>query len=316
MAEKDYYGILGVSKDADADEIKRSYRKLARKHHPDVNPGDPAAEERFKEIAEAYHVVGDAERRAAYDRGPEQFAQDVDLSDFFQQFQGGFGGMGGGFSFGVGGLEDIFGVFAGQGGGRPGRPGMGMVSAGRDIEMPLSLSFEEAVHGVERTVRYMRPTEQGGSETSSTKVRIPAGVAAGKRIRVAGRGEPGIGGGPPGDLYLRLDVAKHRLFERRGTDLHLDLPVTLYEAGLGGTIQVRTLNGSTSIKLPAGTRNGQVIRIAGKGAPVPKAGKDDRGDLYVKVRIELPEKLDKETKNLLEKFQRDHPYDPRDRFKS
>ena len=305
MAEKDYYGILGVSKGADADKIKRAYRKLARKHHPDVNPGDPEAEERFKEIAEAYHVVGDVERRAAYDRGPEQFAQEFDLSDFFQQFQGGFGGMGGGVSFGVGGLEDIFGVFAGQGAAR----------AGRDIEVPLSLSFEEAVHGVERTVRYMHATEQGGSEARSTKVRIPAGVVAGKRIRVAGRGEPGIGGGPSGDLYLRLGVAKHPLFERRGADLRLDLPVTLYEAGLGGTIQVPTLNGSTSIKLPAGTRNGQVIRIAGKGAPVPKTGKEARGDLYVKVRIELPEKLDSEAKKLLEKFQRDHPYDPRGRFK-
>ena len=315
MAEKDYYGILGVSKGAAADEIKRAYRKLARKHHPDVNPGDPEAEERFKEIAEAYHVVGDVERRAAYDLGPEQFAQDVDLSEFFRQFQGGFGGTGAGISFGVGDLGDIFGVFAGQGGARAGRPGMGMAYAGRDIEMPLSLSFEEAVHGVERTVRYMRPAEQGGSETSSTRVRIPAGVASGKRIRVAGRGEPGIGGGPPGDLYLRLDVAKHRLFERRGADLHLDLPVTLYEAGLGGTIEVPTLNGSTSIKLPAGTRNGQVIRIAGKGAPIPKSGKDDHGDLYVKVRIELPEKLDNQAKDLLRRFQRDHPYDPRDRLK-
>ena len=315
MREKDYYAILGVSKDASADEMKRAYRKLARKHHPDVNPGNPEAEERFKEIAEAYHVVGDVERRAAYDRGPEQFAREFDLSDFFQQFQGGFGGMGGGISFGVGGLEDIFGVFAGQGGGRAGRPGMGMARAGRDVEVPVSLSFEEAVHGVERTVRYVHPTAQGASETSSTKVRIPAGVVAGKRIRVAGRGEPGIGGGPPGDLYLRLAVAEHPFFERRGTDFHLDLPVTLYEAGLGSTIQVPTLNGSTNIKLPAGTRNGQVIRIAGKGAPVPKPGTDDRGDLYVKVRIELPIKLDSKAKNLLEKFRRDHPYDPRDRLK-
>jgi DnaJ-class molecular chaperone len=319
--QKDYYGLLGVSKSADADEIKKAYRKLARKHHPDVNPGDPEAEERFKEIAEAYHVIGDPERRAAYDRGPEQFAQEFDLSDFLRQFGGGFGGgMGrGGVHFGVGGLGDIFDVFGGQGQG-PGRgPSRGqrrpVARPGRDVEVTVPLQFREAVEGAERTVRYQMPGGGGGAETISTKVKIPAGVEEGKRIRVSGRGAPGDGGAPPGDLYLRLEIAPHRFFRREGGDLFVDLPVTVYEAGLGGAVRVPTLDGSTTIKLPVGTRNGQVIRIAGKGAPQPKAkdGKG-RGDLYVTVRIELPEPLDDEAKALLKRFESDHPYDPRRRF--
>ena len=311
-AQKDYYGLLCVAKTAGADEIKKAYRKLARKHHPDVNPGDPEAEERFKEIAEAYHVVGDAERRAAYDRGPEQFAQEFDLSDFLRQFGGGMGQ--GGVHFGAGGLGDIFNVFGGTGQ-RPG-PGRGQAwpqaRPGRDVEVTVPLQFGEAVEGAERTVRYQIP---GGAETVTTKVKIPAGVEEGKRIRVSGRGAPGNGGAPSGDLYLRLEIAPHRFFRREGSDLFVDLPVTVYEAGLGGTMRVPTLTGSTTIKLPVGTRSGQVIRIAGKGAPQPKA-KDakGRGDLYVTVHIELPESLDDEAKALLERFVSDHPYDPRRRF--
>jgi len=312
-AQKDYYGILGVAKNADADEIKKAYRKLARKHHPDVNPGDPEAEERFKEIAEAYHVVSDPERRAAYDRGPEQFAQEFDLSDFMRQFGGGMGR--GGVHFGVGGLGDIFDVFGAQGQ----RPGGGARRAqarpGRDVEVTVPLQFREAVEGAERTVRYQVQGAGGGVETVSTKVRIPAGVEDGKRIRVSGRGEPGDGGAPSGNLYLRLEIAPHGFFRREGSDLFVEFPVTVYEAGLGATVRVPTLNGSTTIKLPDGTRSGQVIRIAGKGAPSPKPkGGKERGDLFVTVRIDLPETLDDEVKALLERFERDHPYDPRRRF--
>ncbi len=327
---KDYYEVLGVSADTPADEIKRSYRKLARKHHPDVNPGDAEAEERFKEIAEAYHVLGDEERRAAYDKGPEQFAQEFDLSDFFQQFGG--GGGRGGVHFNVDGMGDIFDIFGGQAGGAQrggpagGWPGGGGhaggaagrwpgAQPGRDVEVSLPLSFEEAINGIERTVRYQRPAATAAGETVSTKVRIPAGVEDGKKIRVRGRGEPGHGGAPAGNLYLRIQVAPHRFFERRGPDLHLDLPITVYEAGLGGTIRVPTLNGKTTIKLPAGTRNGQVIRLTGKGAPNAEGGKNaDKGDLYITVRIELPEHLSDEGKKLLESFANDHPYDPRHNF--
>ena len=314
---KDYYKVLGVSADASEDDIKRAYRKLARKHHPDVNPGDAEAEERFKEIAEAYHVLGDGERRAAYDRGPEQFAQEFDLSEFFQQFGQGFGGHGarGGVHFDVGGMGDIFDIFGGAGGarGRPGSTGgWTPTQAGRDVEVTVPLSFEEAIHGVERTVRYGRPTA-GGGETASSKVRIPAGIEDGKRIRVRGRGEPGQGGAPAGDLFLRVKVQPHPTFSREGADLRVGLPVTVYEAGLGGTIRVPTLDGTTSIRLPAGTRNGQVIRLTGKGAPKPK-NEGQRGDLYVTVRIELPENLSERAKELLAAFAEESPYDPRRRM--
>ena len=314
--QKNYYEILDVSKGASAEEIKKSYRKQARKHHPDVNPGDADAEERFKEIAEAYHVLGDEERRSAYDRGPEQFAQEFDLSDFFSQFSHGVGGAQGGVHFNVGGLGDLFDVF----GGRPGAGAAGrswpVAQPGRDVEVTVQLGFEEAMKGAERTVRYGLPTAAGGSETVSTKVRVPAGVEDGKRIRVTGRGEPGNGGAPAGNLYLRVRVAPHPLFERKGADLRLELPVAVYEAGLGGTIRVPTLEGNTTIKLPAGTRNGQVIRLSGKGAPRPGAqGEEGRGDLLVTVRVELPETIDEDAAALLEKFQRDHPYDPRRNMK-
>jgi len=311
--EKDYYAALGVARDATSEDIKKAYRKLARKHHPDVNPGNDAAEERFKEIAEAYHVVGDSNRRQAYDRGPEQFAQEFDLSDFFQQFRGGSAGRGGqrGVQFGAN-LGDLFDIF----GNAAGAPTRGapytMAQPGRDVEVNVPLSFEDAIGGSERTVRYELPGGTGGSSTVSTKIRVPAGVEEGKRIRVRGRGEPGRGGAPAGNLYLRIRVAPHRFFERRGGNLHLELPVTVYEAGLGGTIRVPTLDGSTTIKLPAGTRNGQVIRLSGKGVPHSDAKSDGKkNDLYVTIRIELPEALDDGSRKLLNKFAEDHPYDPR-----
>ncbi len=325
-ARKDYYKTLGVKSDADADEIKRAYRKLARKCHPDVNPGDAEAEERFKEIAEAYHVLGDAERRAAYDNGPEQFAQEFDLSDFFRQFGQGFGGRAGqgGVHVNVGGFGDLFDVFSGQQGGPPrggpgtewhGGPGAGWQGGqpGRDVEVTVPLTFEEAVNGVERTVRYQRPLPGGSSEASSTKVRVPAGIEDGKRIRVRGRGEPGSGGAQAGNLYLKVRVTPHKIYDRRGSDLTLELPVTVYEAGLGGTIRVPTLDGKTTIKLPAGTRNGQVIRLSGKGAPKSGSGSGGggKGDLYVTVRIELPKSLSEGAKELLETFAEEQPYDPR-----
>ena len=312
--KKDYYGVLGVGKDASADEIKKAYRKLARKHHPDVNPGDAEAEERFKEIAEAYHVLGDEERRSAYDKGPEQFAQEFDLSDFFSQFNQGFGGgMRGSVRFGGGaGLNDIFEMFGGQAGGRPGTAtGWNVARPGRDVELALPLSFDEALRGVERRVSYEIHDDAGNRQPMTSKVRIPAGVEDGRRIRVRGRGEPGQGGGPAGDLYLRVQVKPHRFFKRKGSDLYVDLPVTVYEAGLGSTIKVPTLDGTTTIKLPAGTRTGQVIRVSGKGAPRGNSAGTDTGDLYVTVRIALPESLDEGGKELLQKFADEHPYDPR-----
>lgn len=314
--QKDYYRILGVSKDAPSNEIKKAYRKQARQHHPDVNPGDSESEERFKEVAEAYHVLGDKKRRAAYDRGPERFAQEFDLSDFFNQFSHGPSGRQPGVHFSSGGFGNLFDVFSG-GGAAPGQGYPGASSqAGRDVEIDVQLGFEEALNGAERTVKYALQRGIGGSETISTKVRIPAGIEDGKKIRVKGRGEPGIGGGAPGNLYLRVQVASHRLFTRKGADLYLELPVAVYEAGLGATVRVPTLDGPMSIKLPPGTRSGQVIRLSGKGAQRPKPNDQKKcGDLFVSIRIELPRELDQGSTALLEQFERDHPYDPRRNIK-
>ena len=311
--QKDYYQILGVSRETPSKEIKKAYRKQARKHHPDVNSGDSKSEERFKEVAEAYHVLGDKQRRAAYDRGPERFAQEFDLSDFFSQFSHGPSGRQPGGHSAAGGFGNLFDVFSGGGPAR-GQGGPGAIpQRGRDREIEVQIGFEEALNGVQRTV-----IERGASESerTSTKVRIPAGIEDGKRIRLTGRGEPGIGGGPPGNLYLRVQVDPHRLFTRKGADLYLDLPGTVYEAGLGATVRVPTLEGPTSIKLPPGTRGGQVIRLSGKGAPRP--GPSDpkrRGDLFVSICIELPAELDQGSAALLEQFERNHPYDPRRNIK-
>ncbi|HJO29166.1 MAG TPA: DnaJ C-terminal domain-containing protein [Acidobacteriota bacterium] len=310
--QKDYYRILGVSKDAPLTEIKKAYRKQARQHHPDVNPGDSESEERFKEVAEAYHVLGDKQRRAAYDRGPERFAQEFDLSDFFNQFHHGPSGGRAGMHFESGGFGNLFDMFGGAGATRGQGYPNGIAQAGRDLEINVQLGFEEALKGVERTVQYGVHQGTGAKDAISTKVRIPAGIEDGKRIRVKGRGEPGIGGGPPGNLYLRIQVASHPLFTRKGADLYLELPVTVYEAGLGATVPVPTLDGPMSIKLPPGTRSGQVIRLSGKGAKRPGPdNQNSQGNLFVSIRIELPGELDQGSKALLEQFESDHPYNPR-----
>lgn len=333
---KDYYEILDVGRDASQDEIKKAYRKLARKYHPDVNPS-PDAENRFKEISEAYHVLGDEERRAAYDRGPERFAEEIDMEDFAQQWRAATGERGG-FQFSS--LGDIFQEIFRGGGGRQGGTfawgvggsgGAGAPTArkGRDVEVPLQLTFREALDGAEKTVRYRVPSacpacggsgrQQRGvcsrcggngqtSETRSTTVRVPAGVADGARIRAAGKGTPGQGGGPPGDLFLKVSVGAHPLFRRKGEDLYVEVPVTIYEAGLGGHVDVPTLDGSKRIRLPEGTRDGQVIRLRGEGGG-RRGG--EPGDLYVTVRVVLPEQIDPEMKEILEQVRDRHPYEPR-----
>jgi DnaJ-class molecular chaperone len=361
---KDYYQTLGVPQDVSQEDLKRAYRKLARQCHPDVNPGDKESEERFKAISEAYHVLSDKERREAYDRGPESFAEEFDLSDFFSHFSRATGGRGGGGRVHFADLNDLFGgVFSGAGGAGfgtqagqgagfgaggfgtpwgqgqgfpgsgPGGPGGRGPKTGRDVNVPLSLSFDDALNGVERSVTFRRPAlcdacggagSQGGvpcgrcggsgqiQKTDRAKVRIPAGVSDGAKVRVPGRGEPGLAGGPAGDLYLTITVEPHDVFRREGSDLYAEVPVTIYEAGLGATIHVPTLAGSARINLPAGTRAGQVIRIAGKGAPIGNQGETSaNGDLYVTVRIDMPEVIDSEAEELLRKFAKEHPYNPR-----
>lgn len=308
---KDYYAILGVSEKASQDEVKRAYRKLARKHHPDVNPGDGDSEERFKEISEAYHVLGNEERRKQYDSvGPEAFAQDFDLSDFADHFRTVF--TTGGGRRDVGFFEEIFGG-GGLGGVRFGGFPGGDPAAGRgtrrpaprkgaDVQVELQLGLEEALSGTERTVRY----RDRANATRSARVKIPPGVREGQRIRVRGKGEPSLSGGARGDLYLTVRIAAHPRFEIEGTNLRVEVPVTVYEAALGATVEVPTLSGSTRIKIPPGTRAGQVFRLRGKGAT------DSNGaDLLARIRIVLPEAPDEATLQLLRDWRDQHPYDPR-----
>ncbi len=302
-ARKDYYAILGVSKDASQEEIKKAYRKLARKYHPDVNPGDAAAEERFKEISEAYHVLGDPERRKKYDQmGPEGFAQEFDLSEFAEQFGRFFRGGGRGAA-GFGGFDLFEEIF---GGGGPGfaTAGGGRRRRGRDVTAEVELSLREAVEGCRRVLTLPGP----GGRPRRITARIPAGVSDGTRIRLRGRGEPGPGGGPPGDLYLRVRVRPDPRFRLDGDNLRVLLPVTVYDAALGATLEVPTLDGSARIQLPPGTRNGQVLRIRGKGAPRPGGA---RGDLLVEVSVQMPDEIDKDLAELFRQMRERHPYSPR-----
>jgi molecular chaperone DnaJ len=348
--EKDYYAVLGVPKNASVAEIKKAYRKLAQRHHPDSTKGDKAAEERFKEVSVAYDVLGDENKRREYDR-----VRDMAASGF--RFGPG-GGPGGvrfeDLGFDVGGLGDLFDLF-GQG-----RRGTTGARRGTDLEAAVDVSFEDAMAGTTVPLRISGsalcetcggsgarpgtsartcpecggsgsvtidqgffslarpcprcagrgqvidepcPTCRGSGATARTRtlrVKIPAGVQDGARIRLAGRGEASSGGGQPGDLYVRVAVKPHRFFGRKGSDLTLTLPLTFPEAALGAQVRVPTLNGAVTLKVPAGTKTGRTFRIRGKGARKARGGK---GDLLVTVQVEVPSRLSKQERQLLKEFQ-------------
>ena len=315
MEFKDYYSTLGVAKTASEKEIKQAFRKLARKHHPDVNPGDKSAEAKFKEVNEAYEVLGDPAKRKKYDElganwrlyeqagaaggtgGPfagqwnvnvggapgggyrtmtqeemeEMFGDASPFSDFFTTFFG--GGGGGGF----------------EGAGGRARGARARQRAGRDVEHELDLTLEDAFHG---TTRRLSLKYDGQART--VDVRIPAGVGDGSRVRVAGEGEHGIGGAAAGDLYLRIRLAPHPVFERKGRDLYVKVPLPVTTAVLGGEADVQTLAGRPArLRIPPLTQNGQVFRLKGFGMPtVGKA--DEKGDLYGRVDVQLPAQLSAE----------------------
>jgi DnaJ-class molecular chaperone len=321
MEFKDYYATLGVSRTASDKEIKQAFRKLARKHHPDVNPNDKSAEARFKEVNEAYEVLGDPEKRRKYDelganwRMYEQQAQ--------QGPQAGAGFPGGGawhVDFGGGGrpmteaeMRDLFGeedpfsdffkTFFGGVGSQPGTRGRAGRQArarkGRDVEHELELTLEDAARGVTERLAI---NHDGTART--VDVRIPAGVGDGSRVRVAGEGEHGEGGAASGDLYLRLRLRPHSQFERKGRDLYVKVPVRVTTAVLGGEAEVPTLTGKTlRLKIPAETQNGQVFRLKGHG--MPAVGKpEDKGDLYATVAVELPRNLSSEARQHYEALSR------------
>jgi molecular chaperone DnaJ len=292
--EKDFYAVLGVSKDASDAELKKTYRKLARKYHPDSNPGDTVAEAKFKEISEAYSVLSDAEQRAEYDQiramgaGGARFTAGGGGGQGFEDVFGGmFGGGRGGSHFsyqqsGGQGFEDIFNMF---GGGAPRGP-----QPGRDIQASTTLDFETAVRG--DTVTLQAPN-------GPVKVKIPAGVSDGQKIKVRGKGEPSPNGGPAGDIILTVSVRKHPVFERDGQNLRLKLPVTFSEAALGATVEVPTLEGApVKLKVQPGTPSGRVLRVKGRGVKSSKG----TGDLLAEVQVVVPSHLSDQAREALEAF--------------
>ena len=328
MEFKDYYATLGVSKTASDKELKQAYRKLARKYHPDVNPGDKSAESRFKEINEAYEVLGDPEKRRKYDELGANWRMYEQAQEQGQPFPGGFGGVGGGpgeggtWTINMGGpggyrtmtedemhemfgnedpFSDFFRTFFGGGaaGEARGRQARAPRSQkGRDIEHEVELTLEEAYHGTMRRISI----KQSG-HARSIDVRIPPGVKDGSRVRAAGEGETGANGGAAGDLFLRVRIKPHPVFERKGDDLYAKVPVPVTTAVLGGEAQVPTITGSLRLKVPETTQPGQIFRLKGHGMPL--ASKPDaRGDLYATIDVQLPRALTKDQRQAWEQLQK------------
>lgn len=349
---KDYYEILGIGRGASQEDIKKAYRKLARKFHPDLNPGDKTAEQKFKEINEAYEVLGDPKKKAEYDQfGRSPFAEGPGFEGFRTHD---FGDI---FDFGFGDVfSDIF--------GRRARP-EAAYAKGPDMAMGLELSLEEAFSGIAKTITFNREVtcktcNGSGAESSevcnackgtgnikmsrgffsmsqacpncggtgrkvkkvcpscggrgktlkaeTVKVKIPAGVDTGSRVRLRGMGGAGLGGGPSGDLHIEITVRSHPIFKRRGDDVYLDLPVTFSEAALGAKVEVPTIDGMTKMTLPPGTQGGQRFKLSGKGFPSPRTGV--RGNQYVEIKIVVPKNLsdkDKATVMETESLYRERP---------
>ena len=313
---KDYYAILGVPREASPEEIKKAFRKLARKHHPDVAKEKKGAEARFKEINEANEVLGDPEKRRKYDqlgaswqdadafprpghhgRGPAMHEFNfggTGFSDFFEQYFSGASRHG--FA------EDIHAASRGTAGTRKRRGG--------DIEGDILVTLEEAMHGAVRPVSLQMSNPQTGlTETRAFQVRIPPGVTHGRRIRVPGQGEPGAGGGDAGDLYLRVRHAAHPDFHTQGADLYHDLELAPWEAVLGAEISVPTLDGKVKLRIPPGSEHGQQLRVRGKGLPTGKSG--ERGDFFAVLTVQLPAKPNDEERVLWEKLRAVSHFNPR-----
>lgn len=292
---KDYYATLGIEKSASAAEIKKAYRKLAIKYHPDKNAGDKAAEERFKEISEAYAVLSDADKKQQYDQfgdagfhqrySQEDIFRGADFGDIFREFGGG---------------EDIFSQLFGSRAGRTGhsqtfhqrRP---RPAKGQDYIMRVNIPFRQAVTGGERMIHY-----QHNSQDEQIQVRIPAGIESGQKLRVAGKGGPSPSGGPAGDLLLEVSVDKDAVFTREGNNLHVQVNIPFSGMCLGTSAAIPTLEGEKRIKIPAGTANGGKIRLKGHG--VPAHGKHAAGDLYAQIAVKVPKHLSDEQKKLVDQL--------------
>ena len=292
MAAKDYYSTLGVSRTATEDEIKKAFRKLARKYHPDVNPGDKAAEAKFKEANEAHEVLSDKDKRAKYDKYGEnwQHAEAYEKAGAGYRQSGGGGMPFEGFDFQQGGAyagEDVGDLFDQilRGGGRR-RP-----HRGQDVDYEVEISLEEAYRGTNRTLTMQ------SAKPEKLEVKIPAGVTTGSRVRLAGKGGEGSGGGPRGDLYLVVRVLPHARFERKDDDLFTTIDVPLTAAVLGGEVHVPTIKGTRlALKIPAETQNGKTFKLTGQG--IPHLGKTGTGDLIARINVTLPTKLSEKEKEL------------------
>ncbi|OKL41609.1 DnaJ C-terminal domain-containing protein [Pontibacter flavimaris] len=300
MEYKDYYKMLGVQKSASQAEIKKAYRALAKKFHPDKNKDNPQAEERFKDISEAYEVLGDEEKRKQYDQLGSNWRQFQQGGPGGQQyggrpgggFQGGdFSDMFGGGGGGGGGFSDFFEQFFG-GGARGGFGGQQRARKGQDYQANMEITLQEAYTG---TSRLLNVNEQ------QLRITTKPGVADGQVLRIKGKGAPGPAGGEPGDLYINVQVLPDQRYERNGDDLTTTLPVDMYTAILGGEAQVNTMSGALKLKIPAGTQNGKTLRLRGKG--MPRYGHaSQHGDLYVRIEVTLPTSLSAEERDLLERL--------------
>jgi len=359
LSKRDYYEVLGVSKTATQDELKKAYRKLARKYHPDLNKDNAEAAEKFKECNEAYSVLSDEQKRAQYDQFGHAAFENGGMGG-----GGGFGGAGGFGGFGGSGMEDIFDMFFGGQGGRGGRSSKAGPQRGADLRFDLEISFEEAAFGLEKEINLYRDEvcdhchgegaepgskvetcpECNGSgyvrftqntmfgqmvnerpcsrckgegkiisepckecrgkgtvkRNKKLKVKIPAGVDNGSRLRVSNEGEAGAKGGPSGDLYVYLYVKPHKFFERDGTTVLCEVPINIVQATLGADIKVPTLDGQVTMKIPEGTQPGKVMRIKGKG--IPSLRNSSRGDQLVRIKVVVPTKLSDKQKDALRKF--------------
>jgi len=292
MPKRDYYDILGVSRKATAKEIKQAYRRLARKHHPDVNPGDKSAEAKFKEINQAYEVLSDPGKRKKYDRFGQQWEHADQFAQAGWQRQARDFGRGRATVFEFAGDDNLGSIFDSilrdfqMGGREASRP-----RKGRDVESPVEVSLEEAFYGTTRVLQL---------QNKRLEVKIPPGVKDGSRVRVAGEGGPGSAAGPNGDLYLVVSVRPHSRFERKGDDLHVEVPVPLVDAVLGGEVEVPTPKGKLALRIPAETQNGKVFRLANQG--MPRLGDTARGALFAKVKVVLPTKLSERERKLFEEL--------------
>jgi molecular chaperone DnaJ len=298
LSKKDYYSLLNVSRSATADEIKKSYRKLAMQYHPDKNPGNKKAEEKFKEISEAYEVLSDTKKREMYDQFGHAGAQGG--------FGGGFNGGGQGQGQGQDPFQDIFGdVFSEIFGARGYGTGAGTggprrrQQKGSDLRYTLNIAFEEAALGAEKVISFVRQ-RNGKDETAKLSVNVPAGVKDDQRLKLAGEGDSPAGGGAAGDLYVIIKIQEHPLFKRQDEDILMDLPVTYTDAILGTSVEIPTLSGKAVIRIPPGTHTGQTFRLKGKG--FPKIGGFGSGDMLVRLMVDTPEKISNRQKELLEEL--------------